>query len=330
MKGEAMQRRSFLTLLGGAAATWPLGAGAQQQQRMRRVTLFGGGPVMQARTTAFLEAMQRAGWSEGRNINFDQRAPGADLDRMRDVAAEVVASAPDVIVTTTTLMTNIVGQQTQTIPIIMAGAGDAPSVGVVASMARPGANITGFTSYELSLGGKWLGLLKEVAPNITRFALVYTPGGPSSEGVLRTIESLAPSAGARTTSIPATSAAQIEHAIDMFAREGNGGLMVLPGPSTGVQHELLIALALRHHLPSIYSTREAVQAGGMMTYAADGVDLSRRTASYVDRILRGEKPSDLPIQAPTAYNLVINLKTAKAIGLTIPESFLVRADEVIE
>jgi putative ABC transport system substrate-binding protein len=235
-----------------------------------------------------------------------------------------------VIVSTSTLMAMFVSQQTRTTPIVLAGAGDAPSVGIVGSRARPEANITGFTSYELSLGGKWLELLKEVAPRLTRLAAVYTPGGPSSEGVLRMVEGAAPSVGVRTIPVPATTAVEIEDALAAFALEADGGLMVLPGPSTIAYSELLVALAFRHRLPAIYSSRDSVTLGGMMCYTADSTDIYRRAASYVARILRGAKPGDLPIQAPTKYELVVNLKTAKAIGLNIPEAFLLRADEVIE
>jgi putative ABC transport system substrate-binding protein len=329
-----MQRRSFITLLGGAAAAWPLEAGAQQDGRVRRVGLLRNAAEdtegEQARSTAFLEGMRQAGWIEGRNLRFDARFPGFDAARVRIEAAEMVALAPDVIVTANTLTTTIVGEQTKTIPIVMAGAGDAPSVGIVANMARPSGNITGFTSYELSLGGKWLELLKEVAPSITRVALVYTRGGPSSESVLHTIEAAAPGVAIRTTAIPATNPVEIERAIGAFARAADGGLMVLPGPGPVVHRELLIALALRHRLPSVYSGQDSIRIGGMMSYSADIVDIYGRTASYVDRILRGAKPADLPIQAPTKYRLLVNLKAAKAIGLTIPESFLLRADEVIE
>jgi putative ABC transport system substrate-binding protein len=328
-----MRRREFLGGIGTAAA-WPVAAGAQQDGRVRRVgllrTLPEGAAGEQARSAAFMEALRQAGWTEGRNFRLDARFPGADAAHISVGAAEMVASAPDVIVTTSTLITTLVGERTKSIPIVMAGAGDAPSVGIVANMARPGGNITGFTTYELSRGGKWLELLKDADPRIRRAALIYTPGGPSSESVLHTIEGVAPALGIQTTAIPATSSAEIEGAVVAFARAADGGLMMLPGPAAAAHRELLISLALRHRLPAIYAGQDSVRIGGMMCYWADNVDIFRRAASYVDRILRGAKPADLPIQAPTKYQLIVNLKAAKAIGLTIPETFLVRADEVIE
>jgi putative tryptophan/tyrosine transport system substrate-binding protein len=232
-------------------------------------------------------------------------------------------------VSTSNQVTTILGQQTRTIPIVFF-ANDPLETGLITSMAHPGGNMTGFAPFEVAMGGKWLQLLKEVTPRLARVAVLYTPGGAGSLAMLRTIEDLAPSLRVETTSVPARDPAEIERAVDAFSREANAGLIVLTGPSTTANRELIIALAARHRLPAIYPGRESVANGGLISYAADQVDQFRQAGSYVDRILRGEKPGDLPVQAPTKFELVVNLKTAKALGLNIPESFLLRADELIE
>jgi putative ABC transport system substrate-binding protein len=328
-----MRRREFIVLLGGTAATWPLVARAQQPDRMRRIGVLvpsvESNKDYQARMAAFRESLQKLGWSEGRNVRFDYRWAGADPERMRAYAAELVSLAPDVILSISNQTTAILSQQTRTIPIVFV-ANDPVETGLITSTAHPGGNITGFTPFEVAMGGKWLQLLKEVTPRLARVAVLYTPGGAGSLAMLRTIEDVAPSLGIETTSVPARDPAEIERAIGAFSREANGGLIVLTGPSTTANRELIIALAARRRLPAIYPDRQAVANGGLISYAADLVDQVRQAGSYVDRILKGEKPGDLPVQVPTKFGLIVNLKTAKALGLNIPESFLLRADELIE
>jgi putative ABC transport system substrate-binding protein len=278
---------------------------------------------------AFRESLQKLGWSEGRNVRFDYRWAGADPERMRAYAAELVSVMPDVMVSTSNQVTTILGQQTRTIPIVFF-ANDPLETGLITSMAHPGGNMTGFITFEFAISGKWLQLLNEVTPGLARVAGLYTPGGAGSLAMLRTIEDLGPSLGVETTSVPARDPAEIERVIDAFSREANGGLIVLTGPSTTANRELIIALAARHRLPAIYPGRDFVANGGLISYGADQVDLFRQAGSYVNRILRGEKPGDLPVQAPTKFELIVNLKTAKALGLNIPESFLLRADELME
>jgi putative ABC transport system substrate-binding protein len=332
-----MRRRDFVTLLGGAAAgsslLWPLVARAQQPDRMRRIGVFvpsvESNQDYQARMAAFRESLQKLGWSESRNVRFDYCWAGADPVRMRAYAAELVSLAPDVILSISNQATAILSQQTHTISIVFL-ANDPLGTGLITSMAHPGGNMTGFIPFEAALGGKWLQLLKEVTPSLARVAVLYTPAGAGSLKMLRTIEDLSPSLGVETISVPAREPAEIERVIGAFSREANGGLIVLTGPSTTANRELIIALAARHRLPAIYPNRESVANGGLIFYGADLVDLTRQAGSYVDRILRGEKPGDLPVQAPTKFELIVNLKTAKALGLNIPESFLLRADELIE
>src|SRR4051812_35902928 len=327
-----MRRREFIVLLGGTAATWPLVARAQQTDRMRRVGVLATsveGPDLQPRMAAFRQSLLKLGWSEGLNVRFDYRSPGADPERMRAYAAELVSLAPDVILSVSNQATAILSQQTRTISVVFL-ANDPLETGLITSMAHPGGNMTGFTPFEVSMGGKWLELLKEVVPRLARVAVLFTLGGQASLATLRVIEGSAPSLGVETTSVPARDPAEIERVIDAFSREANGGLIVLTGPSTNANRELIIALAARHRLPAIYPDRESVANGGLISYGADLVDQFRQAGSYVDRILKGEKPGDLPVQAATKFELIVNLKTAKALGLNIPESFLLRADELIE
>jgi putative ABC transport system substrate-binding protein len=332
-----MRRRDFVTLLGGAAAgsslLWPPVARAQQPDRIRRIGVFvpslEGNQDYQARMAAFRQSLQKLGWADGRNVRFDYRWAGADPERMRAYAAELVSLAPDVILSISNQATAILSQHTRTISIVFL-ANDPLETGLITSMAHPGGNITGFTPYETAMGGKWLQLLKELTPRLARVAALYTPGGPGSLAMLRTVEEIAPSLGVATTSVPARDPAEIARAIDALSREANGGLVVLTGPGTTANRALIIALAARHRLPAIYPNRQSVANGGLISYAADLVDQVRQAGSYVDRILKGEKPGDLPVQVPTKFKLVVNLKTAKALGLNIPESFLLRADEVIE
>jgi putative ABC transport system substrate-binding protein len=328
-----MRRREFIVLLGGAVTAWPLVTRAQQPDRTLRIGVLvpavESDPAYQARIAAFRESLQKLGWSEGRNVRFDYRWAGVDPERMRASAAELVSLAPDVLLSVSNQATAILSQQTRTIPIVFV-ANDPVETGLITSMAHPGGNMTGFTPFEVSLGGKWLQLLKEVTPRLARVAVLYTPGGAGSLAMLRTIEEVGPSLGVETTSVPARDPAEIERAIDAFSREANGGLIVLTGPGTNANRELIIALAARHRLPAIYPSRDSVANGGLISYGADQVDQFRQAGSYVDRILKGEKPGDLPVQAATKFELIVNLKTAKALGLNIPESFLLRADELIE
>ena len=325
-------RRGFITLLGGAAA-WPLAARAQQAP-MRQIGVLNTrneeDPEFLTRFATFQEELQKAGWTEGRNLRFERRMSAIDPDSLRSHAAELAALSPDVIVTASNLATTIMSRQTRTIPIVFLTAGDPVGTGLVANMAHPGGNVTGFAGYEVSIAGKWLELLKETSPDITRAAAIYTEGGAGSQGLLHTVEVLAPSFGLRTTAIPAHDAAQIDRAIAAFAGEPNGGLIVLSGPSVSLHRRQITVAAARERLPAIYPFRYEVAEGGLMSYGSDLSDLYRRAAGYVDRILRGEKPGDLPVQVPTRFELAINLKAAKAIGLAVPASLLARADEVIE
>jgi putative ABC transport system substrate-binding protein len=322
-----IQRRDFITLLGGAAA-WPLEASAQQSDRVRRIGVLHTLGEDPQGFMAFQQELQRMGWIEGRNVMFMRRYPA--LDAIPVQAAELVASAPDVLLTTSNLATVTVGRQTRAIPIVFVTAGDPVGTGLIPNMARPGGNITGFLSYEVALAGKWVELLKEIAPGLSRAAVIYTQGGAGSEGLLNIVESVAPSFGVRTTSIPARDPLQIEKAINALSSELDSGLIVLTGPGVGLHRMQIIAAAAQHRLPAIYANRYSVTLGGLLSYGANTADNFRRAASYVDRILKGEKPADLPVQAPTKYELVINLKTAKALGLAVPRLILLRADEVIE
>jgi putative ABC transport system substrate-binding protein len=331
-----MRRRDFVTLLGGAAAgsplLWPLVAGAQRLDRIRRIGVLVAvveSPDLQTRMAAFRDSLRKLGWSEGRNVRFDYRWAGADPERMRAYAAELVSLAPDVIFSISNQATAILSQHTRAISIVFL-ANDPLETGLITSMAHPGGNMTGFTPFEAAMGGKWLQLLKELTPALARVAVLYTPGGAGSLAMLHRIEDVAPSLGVETTAVPARDPAEIERATEAFSHEPNGGLIVLTGPSTNANRELIIALAARHRLPAIYPGRDSVAIGGLISYAADQLDLYRQAGSYVDRIFKGEKPGDLPVQAATKFDLVVNLKTAKALGLKIPESFLLRADEVIE
>jgi putative ABC transport system substrate-binding protein len=329
-----MRRREFITLLGGAAAAWPLAARAQQSGRVRRIGALMGiaenDPESQARITAFLQRLQELGWTEGRNVRIDYRFAGGDTRRMRAYAAELVGLAPDVILVQSNDGLAALRQETRTVPIVFAVVADPVGSGFVESLARPGGNITGFTIFEPSLGGKWLQALKEIAPGVTRVAAILHPETTANVGFLRAAEAAAPSFGMTLTAEGVHDAAEIERAVTAFAAEPNGGLVVLPHPVTAAHRDLIIGLAARHRLPAVYAFRFFATAGGLMAYGNDSVDLFRRAAAYVDRILKGEKPGELPVQAPIKFELFINLKTAKALGLEVPPTLLGRADEVIE
>jgi putative tryptophan/tyrosine transport system substrate-binding protein len=328
-----MKRREVITLLGGAAA-WPLAAHAQQPERMRRIGVLipyaADDPEGQARTAAFLQGLQQLGWTEGRNVRIDYRWSAGDADRARRYAAELVALAPDVILASGTSTVGPLLQATRTVPIVFPVIGDPVGAGFVDSLARPGGNATGFMSREYSLSGKWLELLKEIAPSVTRVAVLRDAAlsvGPVQFGV---IQAVAPSLRVEVNPINLRDAGEIERAIAAFAGSPNGGLILTGGATSLLHSDLIITLAARHKLPAVYPYRHIVTGGGLIFYGANFYDQYRRAAGYVDRILKGEKPADLPVQAPTKFQLAINLKTAKALGLTVPPTLLARADEVIE
>src|SRR5712692_500194 len=328
-----MKRRKFITLLGGAAA-WPIAVRAQQPGGMRRVgvlmAIAADNPIAPSRITAFAQGLQALGWTVGSNVRIDYRWATGDADRVR-YAAELVALAPDVILATAGSSVGALQQASRTVPIVFVTTVDPVGSGFVASLARPGGNATGFTSYEFSISGKWLELLKEIAPRVTRVAVIRDPTVPAGSGGFAAIQTVAPSFGVELTPVGVRDADEIEHGITAFARGANGGLITVGPPSSlGLHTGLIVTLATRHRLPAVYSAGLFVTAGGLMSYGVDAVDQYRRAASYVDRVLKGEKPADLPVQAPVKYELAINLKTARAIGLTVPDTVLARADEVIE
>jgi len=328
-----MKRRAFITLLGGVAAC-PLAVRAQQAERVRRISVLMGvadDREGQARVTALKQGLQELGWTDGRNIQIETRFGGADAGRIRAYAAELVALAPDVIVGQTTPVIRTLRQATSSIPIVLVGVNDPVEQGFVSSLAHPGGNITGFTFIDFQMVGKWLEMLKEAAPSVARAALMFSPDtSPHYYVYLRSFEAEPRSVAVEVTAAPVRNTAEIEEAIAKLGREPGGGLIVAPDAFTVVHHQLFIRLAQQHRVPAVYSFRTYAAEGALMSYGPDGYDNFRRSASYVDRILKGEKPADLPVQAPTKYDLVINLKTAKALGLTVPDSLLARADEVIE
>jgi putative ABC transport system substrate-binding protein len=289
-----------------------------------------GDPEGQRYVKALLQGLQALGWAPGRNVQMDYRWVGADPDRIQVSIIELVALKPDLIVAHTSLVMPPLQRATRTIPIVFMQINDPVESGLVASMSHPGGNITGFTSFELTVSEKWLELLKEIAPGVARIAVLHNPIQSPQVALLHTIESAAASAGVQVTASGVRDAAEIEPAISAFAREANGGLIVLPNPITNANRKQIVALAARHRLPAMYAYRYYVADGGLSSYGVDPADLYRRAASYVDRILKGEKPADLPVQAPTKYDLVINLKTAKALGIVVPPTLLALADEVIE
>jgi putative tryptophan/tyrosine transport system substrate-binding protein len=326
-------RRQFIAAL-GTTVSWPLAAGAQQPDRVRRIGVLQSAnesdPEEQFRLAAFVQGLQKLGWREGANLAIDYRFGSADSERIRLYAAELVGLKPDVIWTSGSLTLLSLKRATHTIPIVFTTVYDPVGSGFVASLAQPGGNITGFTLGEFSIGGKLLEILKEAATQISRVAVILNLEQPPQVAMWRAIEAIAPSVGVRLTVADVQNPAEIESAIEVFAREPNGGLIVLPGPITINHRELIIALAARYHLPAAYGYRFFVTNGGLVSYGADPVDQSRQAATYVDKILKGVKPEDLPVQQPTKFELVVNLKTAKALGLTVPPALLTRADEVIE
>jgi putative tryptophan/tyrosine transport system substrate-binding protein len=328
-----MRRREFITLLGSAAAAWPLAAGAQQPKRRIGVLMsrVENDPEGQARVRAFLDGLQQLGWADGRNVRIDIRWTAGNPADTDKYAAELVALAPDLIFASASRNVAALQRITRSVPIVFANVIDPLGAGFVASLARPGGNTTGFSSFEYSLSGKWLELLKEIAPNLTRVAVLRDPSLAAGIGQFAVIQALAPpSLGVELIPIDAQDPSEVERAITAFARERNGGLIVT-GSQIAVAHsKLIIALALQHRLPNVYGFRYYPASGGLASYGPDAIDVHKRAAAYVDRVLKGEKPADLPVQAPTKYELVINLKTAKALGITVPQTVLGRADEVIE
>jgi putative tryptophan/tyrosine transport system substrate-binding protein len=327
-----MRRREFITLLGGAAVAWPRAAHAD---RMRRVGVLEARTADdregQARLAAFLQGLQELGWTDGRNVRIDYRWAAADADRSRTYAAELVALAPDVILASASQSTAALLQTTHTVPIVFVNVIDPVGAGFVARLAHPGGNATGFTPFEYSLSGKWLELFKEFAPNLTRIAILRDPAIATGIGQYAAIQAIAsPSFGVELSPIDVRDGSEIERDIAAFAREANGGLIVTASSGAVARRELIIMLAARHRLPAVYPFRYFVTSGGLISYGPDPTDQFRRAAGYVDRILKGEKAADLPVQSPTKYELAINLKTAKALGLTMPPSLLARADQVIE
>jgi putative ABC transport system substrate-binding protein len=333
MRFNRLERRKFITLLGGAVASWPLAARAQQHERARRIGILMSyaedNPEGRPRIAAFVKALQELGWTDGRNIQIDYRWSAGDAERTRKYAAELVALAPDVILAGNTSTVRPLQQATQTIPIVFAGVVDPVGAGFVESLARPGGHTTGFTQFEYGMSGKWVELLKEIAPRVTR-AAVLRDVTVSGTAEFAAIQAVAPLFGVEVSPLGTREAGQIERGISDFARSPNGGLIVATGASAVGHRELIAELAARYRLPTIYPYRFFVTGGGLMSYGPDRVDPFRRAATYVDRILKGEKPADLPVQAPTKYELIINLKTAKALGLEVPATLLARADEVIE
>jgi ABC-type uncharacterized transport system substrate-binding protein len=329
-----VRRREFITLIGGAAAaTWPPAARAQQRERMRRIGVLSAqaadDPDNKVRLAAFQQRLQQLGWTDGHNVGFDHRFAAANLENFRKYAAELVALAPDVILAPGISLVHLL-QATRTIPIVFPIAADPVGSGSVESLSRPGGNATGFLLFEYDLSAKWLELLKEIVPGVTRAAVLRDPTAITGIGQFAVIQSVSRSVGVEVTPLNVRDAGEIERNITAFARSSNGGLIVAGTALATVQRNLIIELAARHRLPAVYFERHFVTSGGLISYGADQVDGYRRAAGYVDRILKGEKPADLPVQVPTKYELVINLKTAKALGLDLPASVLARADEVIE
>jgi putative tryptophan/tyrosine transport system substrate-binding protein len=328
-----MQRRQFIALLGGTAAAWPLAARAQGE-RVRRVGMLlpataddSEYPIL---VKAFVQGLQQLGWTDGSNIRIDIRWAGGGVGTNRKYAEELVALAPDVIMAAGNSSAGPMLQATRTIPVVFTIVPDAVGAGLVDSLAQPGGNATGFTSFAYDIGGKWLELLKEIAPRVTRAAVLRDPAIPQGIGQFGAIQSAAPSLGLEVSPVNVRDAGELERDVTAFAGGSNGGMIVTGSGITIVHRDLIIALAARHKLPTVYPARLYVTVGGLISYGPDSIDPHRRAAGYVDRILKGEKPADLPVQAPTKYETVINLKTAKALGLTFPPALLGRADEVIE
>ena len=329
-----MRRREFITLLGGAAVAWPPPLIAQQPERMRRIGIIlpaaADDAGFQVWVGAFLQALAQLGWTIGRNVRIDTHWATTNAAEIRRHAAELAALAPDVILASGTSTVGPMLQATRTVPIVFPTVVDPVGAGFVDSLARPGGNTTGFLLFEYSLAGKWLELLNQIAPGVTRVAVLRDPATPSGTGQFGVIQAMAPSLRMEVNPINMREAVEIDRAIAAFGRAPNGGLILTGSGMALLHHNLIIKLAARHKLPAVYYERSFIAAGGLISYGPDRIDQFRRAAGYVDRILKGEKPADLPVQAPTKFELVVNLKTAKSLGLTVPDALLARADEVIE
>jgi putative tryptophan/tyrosine transport system substrate-binding protein len=325
-----MKRREFVTLLGGAAVAWPLAARAQERERRVAVLMpfSENDPEAQLRLTALRQALASFGWREGRDVRFDVRwtAGGPGIEA---AAKELIAGTPEVVVAESTPAAAALQRETRTTPIVFLQAGDPVGFGFVANLARPGGNLTGFTNYEPSMGGKWLEILKEISPDLARVGALFNPKTHTGQ-FWRVLETAAPSIGLVFSKMPAQDVAELDRAIEGLAREGNGGLLVMPDIFTVNNRERIIALAAQHRLPAMYPFRTFAKGGGLATYGIDNIDVYRRAAGYVDRILRGANPAELPVEAPTKFELIINLKTANALGLRVPLHLQQLADEVIE
>jgi putative tryptophan/tyrosine transport system substrate-binding protein len=329
-----IDRRSFITFLGGVAATWPLAARAQSPDQIRRIGVLMNAapddPEGEPAFAAFQQALQQSGWSEGRNLRFDIRWGQNDVDREREYAAELVALAPDILFTAGTIGVTSLQRATRTAPIVFVRVSDPVGAGIVDSLARPGGNATGFMNFEYTLSGKWLELLKQIVPRLTHAAVLRDAGNPAGIAQFGAIQATAQSLGVEVSPIGLRDAGEVERAIATFARSENTGLVVTPSAGISGHHLLIIEMAARYKLPAVYSDRFNITEGGLISYGPNALDQFRRAAGYVDRILKGEKPADLPVQAPTKFQLIINLKTAKALGIDVPPSLLSIADEVIE
>jgi putative ABC transport system substrate-binding protein len=329
-----MRRREFITLVGGAAVAWPLAARAQQGERMRRMAVLTGvgeGDLdTQARHAALLQGLAQLGWAEGHNLQIDFLWGRGDSERLGKSATELAALAPDLIFATGSAAVGAMLRVTRTVPIVFAIVPDPVGSGFVNSLSRPGGNATGFLQFEYSLSGKWLELLKQIAPGLTRAAILWDPAITAGIGQFAVIQSVAPSLGMEVSPVNLRDASEIERAVATFAQSSNGGLILTASALSVVHRNLIVALAVRHKLPAVYNNRSFVTDGGLISYGANFIDPYRRAAVYIDRILKGEKPADLPVQAPTKYELVINLKTAKALGIDVSPTLFARADEVIE
>ena len=328
-----MRRREFITLIGGAAVAWPLAGRAQQAERMRRVAILMGlaedDPETKARLEKFRSDIEKLGWSEGRNVHIEIRFAPAGANAQA-LAKQLIALQPDVILAHSAQVADVVQRETRTIPVVFVNVSDPIGAGFIASLARPGGNFTGVLHYEVGIVGKWLAMLKEIAPRVTRAAVVGDPKSPVFNYFVRAAETAGPSLAMEIVSAPVERAADIERSIDSFAHIPNGGLIFPPDITTITNRDLIIAMAARHRLPAIYPFRLFVVKGGLMSYGTDQVTMFGQTASYIDRILRGANPADIPVQAPTKYETTLNLKTAKALDLAVPPGLIVAADEVIE
>jgi putative ABC transport system substrate-binding protein len=331
-----MRRREFIKVIGGSAATWPLAAFAQQSERMRRIGVLTGGGLdaddldMHARIGAFEDGLKQLGWTNDQNVRIDIRVGAGDADRLRRYAEELVVLAPDVILATGAAAVPPLLKATRNVPVVFTNVVDPVGAGFVDSLAKPGGNVTGFVSFEYGLSAKWLELLKDIAPQVTRVAVIRDPEISAGTGQFGAIQGAASSFGLELIAVSPREAGEVERAIAAFARTPNGGLITTSSALAIAHRDLIVGLAAQHKLPAVYYRRVYPASGGLISYGPDVIDLSRRAAGYVDRILKGEKPAELPVQAPSKYELVVNLKTAKALGLTIPPAVLARADEVIE